>query len=193
MPDSRIDTRIIEENWDDLLRLITTLKLNYTTAHQLFKRLNSYSRQHPLYKAIKEFGKIIKTIFLLKYIDDLELRQAIEKQLNKVENSNKFSDAVFFANNQEFQVETPDEQEVIENCKRLIENSIICWNYLHLSRVIAKTEEKAEKEKLVEEIRNGSIVFWKHINVFGEYDFTERALRSFNENSFPKNLGINIE
>ena len=78
-------------------------------ANQLFKRLNSYSRQHPLYKAIKEFGKIIKTIFLLQYIDDLKLRQSIEKQLNKVENSNKFSDAIFFANNQEFQVESQEE------------------------------------------------------------------------------------
>jgi TnpA family transposase len=192
LPDSKIDVKIIEDNWDDLLRFIATLKLNYATANQLFKRLNSYSRQHPLYKAIKEFGKIIKTIFLLKYIDDLGLRQSIEKQLNKVENSNKFSDAIFFANNQEFQVETQEEQEVIEHCKRLIENSIICWNYLYLSKIIVKTEKKEEKEKLIEAIRNGSIIFWKHINVFGEYDFTERTLKNFNEILFPKNLGINI-
>ncbi len=192
LPDGKIDITIIEDNWDDLLRFIATLKLNYATANQLFKRLNSYSRQHPLYKTIKEFGKIIKTIFLLKYIDDSELRQTIEKQLNKVENSNKFSDAIFFANNQEFQVETQEEQEVIEHCKRLIENSIICWNYLHLSKIVAKTEQKEEKHKLIEAIGNGSIVFWKHINVFGEYDFTERNCKSFDETKFPKNLGINI-
>jgi TnpA family transposase len=193
LPDSKIDVKLIEENWDDFLRLIATLKLNYTTAHQLFKRLNSYSRQHPLYKTMKEFGKIIKTIFLLKYIDDLELRQAIEKQLNKVENSNKFSDAIFFANNQEFQVESQEEQEIIEHCKQLIENSIICWNYLHLSKIIARTEQKDEKQRLIEAIGSGSIVFWKHINVFGEYDFTERNFKNFDESSFPKNLGINIE
>ena len=46
--------------------------------------------------AIKEFGKIIKTDFLLTYIDDIGLRQRIEKQLNKVEVSNRFSKAVFF-------------------------------------------------------------------------------------------------
>ena len=61
LPDSKIDMKVIEDNWDDFLRLVTTLKLNHTTAHQLFKRLNSYSRQHPLYRAMKEFGKIVKT------------------------------------------------------------------------------------------------------------------------------------
>ena len=73
-----------------------------------------------------------------------------------------------------------------------MENSIICWNYLHLSKIIAQTEQKDEKRKLIDAIGNGSIVFWKHINVFGEYDFTERNFKSFNESSFPKNLGINI-
>ena len=134
----------------------------------------------------------VKTNFLLRYIDDLELRQAIEKQLNKVENSNRFSDAIFFANNQEFQVETQEEQEVIEHCKRLIENCIICWNYLYLSRVVSKTKDQKEKKMLVEAIGHGSIVFWKHINVFGEYDFTQKALKIFDDSSFPKNIGINI-
>jgi TnpA family transposase len=58
--------------------------------------LIAYSKQHPLYRALKELGKIPKTLFILKYIDDLEFRQAIEKQLNKVEGSNKFSKAVSF-------------------------------------------------------------------------------------------------
>jgi TnpA family transposase len=66
-----------------MLRFIATIKLKEATASQLFKRLNSYSRQHPLYHALKEFGKIPKSDFLLRYTDIVELRQAIEKQLNK--------------------------------------------------------------------------------------------------------------
>jgi TnpA family transposase len=55
----------------------------------------------PLYCAIKEFGRIIKSLFILRYIDDVELRQAVEKQLNRIELSNKFSKAILFGNNQE--------------------------------------------------------------------------------------------
>ena len=66
------------------LRFIVTIKLKYSTASQIFKRLSSYAKQNPLYKALKEFGRITKTIFILKYYDDLNLRQEIEKQLNKI-------------------------------------------------------------------------------------------------------------
>jgi TnpA family transposase len=83
LPDGYVDTESIIDNWDQVLRFISTIKLKEATASQLFKRLNSYSKQHPLYRALKEFGKIVKTIFILKYVNDPEFRQAIEKQLNK--------------------------------------------------------------------------------------------------------------
>jgi len=60
------------------------------------------SKQHALYRALKTFGRIVKSIFILRYIDDLELRQVIEKQLNKIENSHQFSRAVSIGNPREF-------------------------------------------------------------------------------------------
>ncbi|MBA2727533.1 MAG: Tn3 family transposase, partial [Parachlamydiaceae bacterium] len=95
LPDRCIRESIIEDLWDEVLRFIATIQLKLTTASQLFRRLNSYSRQHPLYQALKEFGKIPKTLFILKYRDDHLFRQTIEKQLNKVEGSNKFSGYFF--------------------------------------------------------------------------------------------------
>lgn len=192
MPDGRIDTKIIRENWDNILRFITTIKLKETTASQLFRRLSSYSRQHPLYRALKEFGKIIKTIFLLKYIDDVELRQTIEKQLNKLESSNKFAKAVFYGNNQEFQQATKEEQVITEGCKRLIQNAIVCWNYLYLSQLIYNAEIEAEKQNLIQTIRNGSVVTWQHINLQGEYDFSEEVLKDSIEFKLPELLELKL-
>jgi TnpA family transposase len=102
LPDYYINVQLIEDNWDDILRLIATIKLKENTASQILKRLSSYAKDNPLYQGLKEFGKVIKSLFLLAYIDNLELRQAIQKQLNKIELANKFSDVVFFDNNQEF-------------------------------------------------------------------------------------------
>lgn len=177
LPNSKINTKLIYDNWDDIVRFIVTIKSRKTPASQLLKRLNSYSRQHPLYKALKEFGKIIKTIFLLKYIDDVELRQAIEKQLNKQENTNKLGKAVFYGNNQEFQQGIKEEQLIAEGCKRLIENSIICWNYLYLSQLINDSETDEKKQNLITTIKNGSVVVWHHINIHGEYDFSDEHLK----------------
>ena len=69
-PDHYINEDFMDAQWDEILRFITTIKLKITTASQLFKRLNSYSKQHPLYRALKNFGKIIKTLFILRYVDD---------------------------------------------------------------------------------------------------------------------------
>jgi len=97
-PTGYIDTEFIEQNWDDILRLIATIKLKETTASEIFRRLNSYSQQHSLYRALKGFGKVIKSIFILRYIDEVELRQAIERQLNKIEHAHRFARAVSVGN-----------------------------------------------------------------------------------------------
>jgi TnpA family transposase len=190
LPDGKINTD--PEQWDDILRFAATIILKEVTASQLFRRLSSYSRQHPLYKALKQFGRIIKSIFLLRYIDDVELRQAIEKQLNKVENINKFGGAVFNANNQEFPQSTRGEQIVADGCTRLIENAIICWNYLFLSQLIFHKESQDGKIEVINTLKNGSIVTWQHINLQGEYDFSDKTLENSFEFKLPEILDVEI-
>ena len=176
LPDRYIRETLIEEQWDEILRFIATLRLKVATASQLFRRLNSYSRQHPLYQALKEFGKIPKTLFILKYVDDPALRQAIEKQLNKVEGSNKFAKAISFGHNQEFIQSEKEDQEVAEGCRRLIKNAIVCWNYLYLSRELDAEKNEERRTELIEAIRNGSVVAWRHFNLHGEFDFSDERM-----------------
>lgn len=173
LPHRYIDTDLIKTHWDDILRLMVTIKLKATTASQLFKRLSSYSKQHPLYCAIKEFGRIIKSLFILRYIDDVELRQAVEKQLNRIELSNKFSKAILFGNNQEIQYSSKEEQEMVVGCQRLIQNAIVLWNELYLSQKLALLEDEESRKALLTIIRNGSTLIWHYVNLHGEYDFTQ--------------------
>lgn len=176
LPVKQVNTAIIEEQWEQMIRLIITIKERRVSASQLLKRLTSYSRKHKLYQALREFGRIIKTQFLLNYIDDVSLRQQIEKQLNKVENANKFSKAVFFGNSGEYFYATKEEQDIASNALRLIQNSIICWNYLYFSDLIAKEKDPELQTKIINSLKNGSIIHWQHINFYGEYDFTEKLI-----------------
>lgn len=175
LPHGTINLKLIETYWDDILRFMTTIKLKHSSASQLFKRLSSYAKDHPLYRALKEFGRIIKSIFILSYLDDVELRQRIEKQLNKVESSNKFSRAVFFANDGEFKNGIKEEQEIMVACKTLIQNAIVLWNYLYLSQLLANNFDLEERKQMLEAILRGSVIVWHHINMQGEYDFTKHA------------------
>lgn len=176
-PDKTINEDAIRDNWDDLLRLVATIKLKENTASDIFRRLNSYSRQHALYQTLKAFGQITKSLFILRYVDGLALRQAIEKQLNKVELANRFTRAVAVGNPREYTQTEKEEQEIAEGCNRLIRNSIICWNYLYLTRQVEKAPDAGARENLLRLIAAHSPMSWAHINMLGEYDFSEEKLR----------------
>jgi hypothetical protein len=45
--------------------------------------------KHPVYRAFAELGKAIKTIFLCRYLNSMELRREINEGLNIIENYRK--------------------------------------------------------------------------------------------------------
>jgi TnpA family transposase len=192
LPDKMINSDIIREHWDDILRFMATIILKETQASQLFQRLNSYSHQHPLYRALKEFGQIIETVFILRYIDEENMRQAVEKELNKLEHTNKFAKAVFHGGNQEFSQETREEQLIAEGCKRLIANAIILWNYLYLSEKIADTPEGKQRRELLRHIQHSSMATWHHINLLGEYDYSDERVNDITPFHLPKILALKV-
>jgi TnpA family transposase len=173
VPDHYVNEKLLHQNWDDLLRLVITIKLKENNASDIFRRLNSYSKKHALYQTVKAFGQIIKSLFILRYLNEVELRQAIEKQLNKVELANRFTRAVAVGSPREFTQVEKEEQEIAETCNRLIKNCIICWNYLYLTHKLKQMSDTKGKELLLNIISSHSIMTWAHINMLGEYDFSE--------------------
>ena len=186
-----INEEIIVEQWDQILRLLCTIKLRESLPSNILKRLTSYSKQNPLYKAIKEVGRIYKTIFLLKYYDEVSLRQNIEKQLNRVELSHLFAKTVFFGNNQELKYATKEEQEVAVGCRHLIQNAIVLWNYLYVSEKLSSLNDEQEVRELIESLKNSSMMSWQHVNMHGKYDFDLEANISPFDIEAAKSLNIN--
>ena len=175
-PDKYVNAELVEASWDDILRLIATIKLKETTASDIFRRLNSYAKQHVLYRALKAFGQIIKSLFILRYLDDLTLRQAVEQQLSRVELANRFTRDVAVGNPREFLQAEKEDQEIAEACNRLIKNSIVCWNYLYLEHKLATLRDAGQKQALLAAIAGHSMLAWAHVNLLGEYDFSDEKL-----------------
>ena len=59
----------------------------------------------------------------------------------------------------------------------LIKNCIICWNYLYLSQRLEEIEDFASREAFLDAVAHGSAISWQHINLLGEYDFSDEKLR----------------
>lgn len=183
---------VAKSQWDMILRVMASIKLKHSTASSIFSRLTSYAKQHPLQQAFKEMGKIYRSLYILKYYDELELRQMTEKQLNKVERSHQFAKAVFFDNNQEIQQELEEDQDIAVNCRVLIQNAIILWNCLKLSELYQGENDNQQRERMVKIIRGGSACTWRHINLQGIYEFLQEIPPNFDLRKINEILELNF-
>ena len=106
-----------------------------------------------------------------------EVKQKNTRQADKTYELRRFTRAVAVGNPREYTQTEKEEQEIAEVCNRLIKNSIICWNYLYLARLVEKASDTESKENLLRLIAIHSPMSWAHINMLGEYDFSEEKLR----------------
>lgn len=173
----KIKPQIIRDYWDDILRVMVSIKLGEVTASQIFKRMNSYSSgKNPVYDALREFGRIIKTLYLLKYADDVDMRKAVHKQLNKGEAGNKLDRALAIGR-KEYTQTLKEDQEIAEACKRLLKNIVVCWNFMYVSQRLLQCKDPAAHAQLMAKVRASSMLAWEHFVFHGEYDFSDRMLR----------------
>ena len=71
----RIDADLIRAHWDEILRLMTSLRTRTVSASLMLKRLSSTTRQSGLAQALRQMGRIERTLFTLDWINDEELRK----------------------------------------------------------------------------------------------------------------------
>ena len=114
---------------------------------------------------------------VLRYVDDVEMRQLGRSRLNGIEHDNRFSKAVFFGNGGEMIFLTRTEQQMAEACKRLIKCAIVCWNYLYLTRELQQVQDDDQRAEGLKQIQAGSMTAWRHVYFNGFYDFSEDNLR----------------
>lgn len=90
-----VDWKLIETHWRNLLRVVLSIKAGNSTPVHSALCLSNYSRKNRLYQAFRDLGRVVRTVFLLQYISDIQLRQQITACTNKVEAYNGFSQWLF--------------------------------------------------------------------------------------------------
>ncbi len=92
---NKINVRLVAEHWDDLLRLAGSLKLGVVRAAGLTRTLQTNDRPTKLARALQELGRLVKTLYLLRYVDDEAYRRRILIQLNRNEGRHRLARTVF--------------------------------------------------------------------------------------------------
>jgi len=131
-----IRTDRILNQWDDLLRVARSLKLGWVTASLFIGKLQSYRRQNALARGFQEYGRVVKTIFILRYLEDEAFRRRIGAQLNKGESLHALRNFLFLANLGQIRRRALEDQANQALCLTVVTNAVILWNTVYMARVL---------------------------------------------------------
>lgn len=165
---AQINWTLIDALLPDMLRVAVSVKLGRITPSTILRRLGTYSRKNKLYFAFRELGRVVRTIFLLRYISDPGLRRQIQRATNKSEAFNKFAQWVLFGGGGVIAENIRDEQRKIIKYNHLIANLLIFHNLVTLDRTLEKLKSDGYilNEGAVDDL--SPYQTW-HLNRFGNY------------------------
>jgi TnpA family transposase len=172
-PRRKLNPNLIIEEWDNIQRIMVSLALKTTTQNIIVGKLSAYARKNKTRRALWEYDHIIRSLYLLDYIDSPPLRQNVQRAVNRGESYHKLRRAVSYANFGKLRFKTEQEQQLWGECARLITNCIIYYNATILSNLLAHYEE-TDNNKGAALLKQISPVAWQHINFYGRYEFNRQ-------------------
>lgn len=172
----KINENIIIENYHEILRLVESIRSRKVKASLIMQKIGSYARDNSLAKALKELGRIFKTIYLLEYFTDKSLRKEVQQMLNKGESINSVARILHFGKNGRINESTIEDQLEKASSLNILLGVLVTWNSRYLEKVYrtVKTEEWFNEE----EFKRVSPLGSAHINFLGKYIFEEKQIIS---------------
>ena len=163
-----IDWDLIETHYHDMLRVAISIYNGKIRASTILRKLCSKSRKNKLYFAFRELGRVERTIFLLNYINDPEMRRMIQAATCKSEEFNQFISWIRFGDGGVIGDNMRFNQRKIIKFNHLLANMLIFHTVVHQTKGINKLKD--DGIDIQNEILSGISPYWtEHINRFGAF------------------------
>jgi TnpA family transposase len=169
-----VQTHLLEESWDELLRLAASIKLGTVAPSVMLRKLAAYPRQNGLAKALRELGRIERTLFALDWLEDPALRRRSHGGLNKGESHHSLKRAVFFSRLGELRDRTFENQGYRASGLNLVAAAIVSWNAVYLGRAVDALRARGDvvPDDLLAHV---APLGWEHVGLTGDYSWTDVA------------------
>lgn len=88
-------------------------------------KLSAYERKNKTRRALWVYDNIIRSVYLLDFIDSSHLRHNVQRGLNRGENYHQLRRAISYANFGKLRFKTEQEQQIWNECSRMITNCLL--------------------------------------------------------------------
>ncbi len=161
---------LIARHWDDLLRLVGSLAEGTIAGSEALRLLQSGGRYSTLGRAVAEYGRIAKSLFMLSYFDDHVHRRRVLHQINRQEGRHRLARALCYGQKGELRQHYKEGQEDQLAALGLVLNAVILWNTRYTQRIL-DTLRAEGVEVRPEDVARLSPLGFDHITILGRYQF----------------------
>ncbi|MGB4192165.1 MAG: Tn3 family transposase [Rickettsiales bacterium] len=182
-PVGQLNKNVIIDGWYNLKRVMATLAMKETTQSNIIRKLCTYIHLDQTRRALFEYDKLLRSIYTLKYLTNLDLQKVVNSSQNRLESYHNLRAAIAkVGGRKELRGKTDIEIEESNLCGRLLANVIIYYNSAIISALFKVTENKLSKdrERIIRKLKKISPVAWQHINLMGQYNFTNKDGHTIN-------------
>lgn len=159
---------MILDHWDDLLHLAASITTRAVVPSTVLKKLSASPKESQLAKALRELGRIERSLFMIEWYSSPALRRRCQAGLNKGEAAHKLKRAVFFHERGEIRDRSFESQAFRASGLNLVVSAIVHWNTVYLDRA-ANHLRMARRTIPDDLLKHISPLSWEHINLTGIY------------------------
>lgn len=164
-----IDGDLIKTHLPDMLRIALSISEGKIHASAILRKLGTYNRKNKLYQAFAELGRLVRTVFLLNFIGDAELRHTVTTATNTSETWNGFTKWIAFGGDGVIRQSSREEQRKFIRYNHIAANLIVFHNTVSMTRVLQQLVD--EGYPVTKEIlARFSPCKIGHINRFGQIE-----------------------
>jgi TnpA family transposase len=166
----RVDLARIERRWEDILRIIGSIHNGAMRAYDVIRMLSRDGRPTPLGDAIAHYGRIAKTLHILRLADEPGYRRQIKSQTNLQEGRHALARKIFHGRAGQLYQRYQDGMEDQIGALGLVLNALVLFNTRYMDAAV--TQLRADGFNVRDEdVTRLSPFVRHHINMLGRYSF----------------------
>jgi TnpA family transposase len=167
-----IDTELIREQRDPLVRIASSLPQHTAPAHVVVQRLAGSSPYDRLAPGVDGAGPGCgDDLYILRYLHEKDVRRREQLQLNRGESRHDLARWLFFAKQGQFR--TGDYEEIMNkaSCLSLLPNAVLVWDTVRMGEIVGRLRAAGETVS-DEDLARISPLARAHVIPDGTYTFS---------------------
>lgn len=166
----RVDLARIERHWEDILRIIGSIHTGAVRAYDVIRMLSRDGRPTPLGDAIAHYGRIAKTLHILRLADEPGYRRQIKSQANLQEGRHALARKIFHGRSGQLSQRYQDGMEDQIGALGLVLNALVLFNTRYMDAAVNQLRADGFDVRDEDVVRLSPFVR-HHINMLGRYSF----------------------